>query len=203
MSNNRSREVLYEELKQASDANLLALTILLARRYLADYPDEWPAWLWLGNALTELARYDEAEHALTRVLHLFPEDKRFIPMINLGRLYAARSDFDRAAEWFGKAIVAEPRNASGYIMMGVILARQGRLRDGEEVLRKATETCYEGCLYEAFLNLGTILMAGERFEEAAESIREAIHLNADCEPARQTLRDVERCLEEQRSGHRL
>src|SRR5580693_5793005 len=135
MSENRSREVRYERLKEASDANLSALTILLARRYLADHPDEWPAWNWLGNSLTELALYDEAEQALTRVLELFPEDKRFIPMINLGRLHAARSDFERAADWFNKAIEAEPRNASGYIFMGVVFARQGRLREAEEVLR--------------------------------------------------------------------
>jgi tetratricopeptide (TPR) repeat protein len=198
MSEDGTREALYARLKKASDDNLLSLTILLARRYLADHPDEWPAWNWLGNAAIELALYDEAEQALTQVLELFPEDKRFIPMINLGRLHAARSDFERAADWFDKAIEAEPRNASGYIMMGVILARQGRLRQAEEVLRRATETCFEGALYEAFLNLGLILSARERFEESAESIREAIHLNPECGPARRALRDVESCIEEQR-----
>jgi Flp pilus assembly protein TadD len=203
MSDNRSREILYEQLKKASDANLSALTILHARRYLADYPDEWPAWNWLGHALTELARYDEAEQALTWVLQLFPEDKRFIPMINLGRLHAARSDFERAAEWFNEAIEAEPKNASGYIMMGVILTRQGRLREAEEVLQKATENCYEGSLYEAFLDLGLVLRAQERFEEAAESIREAIHLNGECTPAREALLDVEQCLEVQGQGHHV
>ena len=40
MSENRSQEILYERLKEASDANLPALTILLARRYLADHPDD-------------------------------------------------------------------------------------------------------------------------------------------------------------------
>ncbi len=203
MSENSSQKVLYEQLKQASDADLPGLTILLARRYLADHADDWPAWGWLGNALQSLGCYDEAEHALTRVLDLFPEDRRFIPMINLGRLAVARSDFDGAAGWFKQAIEAAPRNASGYIFMGVAFSRQGRLREAEQVLREATETCYEGALYEAFLNLGLILLARERHEEAAESLREAIHLNAECGPAIKALRDVEQCLEIRRQGHRV
>ena len=96
-----------------------------------------------------------------------------------------------------------PRNASGYIFMGVAFSAQGRLREAEQVLREATETCYEGALYEAFLNLGLILLARERHEEAAESLREAIHLNAECGPAIKALRDVEQCLEIRRQGHRL
>ena len=198
MDENKSRELLYEELKKASNAELSGLTILLARRYLADHPDDWPAWNWLGWALLALYRYDEAEQALTQVLNLFPEDRRFMPMTNLGRLHLARSDFDQAALCFEQAIEAAPRNATGYIFRGEVFVRQGRLRDAEEVLQKATETCYEGVLYEAFLNLGLVLHAQERFEEAAESLREALHLNANCDAASNALRDVVLCLEERR-----
>ena len=198
MGEEESQETLYERLKAAADDDLPALTIVLARRYLADQPDEWPAWNWLGHALLELGRHDEAEHALGRVLKLFGEDRRFIPMINLGRLRLARSDFDGAAEWFKQAIEAAPKNASGYIFLGVALARQGRLREAEEILRQATETCYEGALHEAFTNLGLMLLAQERYGEAAESLREALHLNAESAAALRALRDVERCLEEQR-----
>ena len=72
----------------------------------------------LGNALKMASRHDEAEQEFTRLLDHFSEDKRFIPMIDLGRLHAARSEFERAAEWFKKAIEAEPRKASAYNLWG-------------------------------------------------------------------------------------
>ncbi len=185
----------FARVKAASDADLPALTILRARRYLARYPDHGYAWYLLANALIELARYNEAEEAVSNALRLCPEERQHFPLCMMGQLYRFRGDYERAAEWYSKAIEAAPRDTQGYIYLGCVLALQGRMREAEEVHRKATESCYEGCLDEAFFNLGLDLRAEERFAEAAECFREAIHLDPGYRAARKALRDVERCLQ--------
>ncbi len=146
------------------------------------------------------SRYDEAEEALATALELCPADRRRLPLTEMGYLEAQRGDFERAAGWYRKAIEAEPTHSASYIFLGAILGQQGRLREAEEVHRMAIETCYEGCLDEAFLNLGLVLRAQERFEEAAEYFREAIRLDPADRHARRALRDVERCLRIARPG---
>jgi tetratricopeptide (TPR) repeat protein len=188
------RQARFRRVRAASDANLPALTILRGRRYLARYPDHGYAWYLLATALIGLARYDEAEKALSNALRFCPEEKRQMPLCLIGGLHKNRGDYEAAAEWFKKAIECAPIDTQGYIYLGGVLALQGRLREAEEVHRKATETCYEGCLDEAFLNLGMVLRAQDRFEEAAECFREAIHLDPEYRAARKALRDVESCL---------
>jgi tetratricopeptide (TPR) repeat protein len=78
------------------------------------------------------------------------------------------------------------------VYFGAVLARSGRLRDAEGVHRRATG-CRAGCIDEAFLNLGLVLRAQERFEEAAGCLREALRRGPQYRAAREALRDVERC----------
>lgn len=193
MDEEEIRQARFARVRAADDADHHSSVILRGRRYLARYPDHGYAWYLLGAALRALARYDEAEEALTNALRLCPEKRRIL-LSQMGHLDEQRGEFDRAADRFREAIEAEPHHAAGYIFLGAILARQGRLHEAEEVHRTAIETCYEGCLDEAFLNLGLVLRAQERFEEAAECFREAIHLDPGYRDARRALGDVERCL---------
>jgi tetratricopeptide (TPR) repeat protein len=192
------RQARFERVMAAHKAGLSALTILRARRYLDECPGEGPldyfVWFWLGETLAELGRYGEAEEALTNALRLCPEGRERVPLCEMGHLNGRRGEYQRAADWFRKAIEAAPRHAGGYIHLGSVLSLQGRLREAEEVHRTAIETCYEGCLDEAFLNLGLVLRAQERFDEAAECFREAIRIDPGYRDARRALRDVERCL---------
>ena len=152
------RRARFARVRAASDADLNALTILRARGYLARYPDHGYAWRVLGETLRALVRYDEAEEALANALRLCPEERKWIPMSDLGHLEKQRGKLERAAAWYRRAIEADPRHAAGYIFLGGILRLQGRLLEAEEVHRTATETCYEGDIDEAFLNLGLILL---------------------------------------------
>ena len=112
----------------------------------------------------------------------------------MGHLEKQRGELERAAGQYRWAIKAAPRHTAGYIFLGGVLARQGRLREAEDVHRTAIETCYEGNVDEAFLNLGLALRAQERFDEAAECFREAIRMDSGYHDARRALRDVERCI---------
>jgi tetratricopeptide (TPR) repeat protein len=187
------QELRFGKLRRLSKGAYPAATIRYARRYLLDYPDDGLAWLLLGIELTAMARYEEAEQALVKALDLRPTAKSFLPLIDMGHLFKYSGDFDQAAAWYRKAAEADPTDATGYIFLGAVLARQGRFGEAEEAHRTAT-ACPEGCVDEAYLNLGFVWRARERFAEAAECFREAIRLDPDYREAKSALRDVERCL---------
>jgi tetratricopeptide (TPR) repeat protein len=200
MPEDELRDRRYERLRRVWDKPLPALTVLRARRYLVRYPDDWMAWIILGSTLTDLARYEEAAKALENALRLAPIRGRVYVFAKIGHLHRAKGDYDRAAEWYRRAVDAAPTDAAGRIYLGAVLAKQGRLAEAAAMHRSATEDCYEGCIDEAFLNLGFVLRAQERFTEARAAFLEALHLDPQYEYARRALRDVERCLAEGRDS---
>jgi tetratricopeptide (TPR) repeat protein len=183
----------YQRLQRFSDGPFPALTIRYGRRILADYPEYGPAWMLVGIALVELARYEEAEQAFAKAMEHCPREKRQLPLAHMGHLFKEAGDYDQAAEWYRKAIEADPGDATYLIYLGGVLAKQGRFHEAEEAHRAAIE-CPEGCIDEAYLNLGFVLRARERFREAADCFREAIRLDPEYRAARCALRDVERCI---------
>jgi tetratricopeptide (TPR) repeat protein len=183
----------YDRLRKAMDSGHTSLTIVRAREILEHDPDFGPVWQFLGNALIELARYDEAEYALSEAIRLCPPERMRIPLAGMGHLFADRGDYPRAAEWYRKAIESAPDHAGGYIHLGGTLAREGRLDEAEMVHRAATR-CKDGCLDEAHLNLGLVLLAQERFVEAAECFERALELDPDYREAKKALRDVRRTI---------
>jgi tetratricopeptide (TPR) repeat protein len=187
------RTARFARLRAAWNAGLHALAVKRATQYLTQYPEHGPAWHMLGVALTDLARYSEAEQALWNALRLCPRHLRCIPLCSMGHFHDARGELGRAVHWYQRAIDAAPNHASGYIHLGGVLASQGRLREAEKVHRRATEICDEGSIDEAYLNLALVLRAQERFDEAAVCLRQAIQIDPEYADAKKVLRDVERC----------
>lgn len=183
----------YRRLRAASDADLPALTIARARAFLADYPEFGPAWLELGIALTETARFAEALEALEAALRLCPPEMLRFPLAQMGHYHKFRGDYGSAEAWYRRAIDAAPDHASGYIYLGASLARQGRLEEAEVVHRAATD-CSRGCIDEAYLNLGLVLRAQDRLIEASECFAHALALDPDYKAARRALRDVRKAI---------
>ncbi len=194
----RLRAQRFKRFRAIADGPYPALTIRYGRRFVLQYPDHGLAWLLLGIALVELARYEEAEQAFVKAIDLFPEDQRSIALGHMGHLFKMSGDFEQAAHWYRLGIETTANDATYYIFLGGALARQGRLHDAEEAYRVATR-CSEGCIDEAFLNLGLVLRARERFKEAAECFREALRLDPEYQAARWAVRDVLRCLKLEKS----
>ena len=189
----RSQRARFQRLRKLSKGPLYALTIRYGRSYLEDHSDHGPAWLTVGIALVELARYEEAKQAIAKAIDLCPLEKQHLPLSHMGHLFRFAGDYDQAAAWHRRACEACPKDASYHIYLGAVLAKQGRFTEAEEAHRSATR-CTEGCIDEAYLNLGFVLRACERFSEAAECFREAIRLDPEYRAARIALRDVERCI---------
>ena len=97
---------------------------------------------------------------------LCPPEKVWIPLAEMGHLNKARGEFWGAAAWYGQAIKSVPDEAGGHIGLGDILARFGRLQEAEAAHRAAT-FCSKGRRDEAYLNLGLVLRAQQRYKEAA------------------------------------
>jgi len=190
-------DVLFRKLFSAWKAGLPALTVLFGRRFVADYPDLEIAWLMLGSALSDMANYEEAEKAFARAIELSPPEKRHMGICDMGHLHERRGDFEQAMVWYRRMIEAIPADARGYVYLGGLLAKMGRLEEAEAIHRAATERCDESrLLHEAFVNLGLVLRAQGRLEEATHSFKEALRLNPGYRSAKKDLRDVERCLKE-------
>ncbi len=180
---------------KAWNAERFALTVLRARRYLVDFPTHGSAWVVLGTALMEMARYDEAQAALEYAIAHYPPQKLWIPHTRMGHLFKFAGKYESAALWYRKVIDGFPNDATGHICLGGILAKQGLLQEAAEVHRSGTR-CTEGCIDEAFLNLGYVLRAQEKFEEAGECFREAIRRDPKYREAKEALRDIAACLKE-------
>lgn len=193
MRDDRLRRTLFNRVGRAHDAGLLALTVVRARAFLDVFPTYGPAWHRLGQALGDLARYEEAQQAILKAIEFCPTERLCLPYAAMGSLFQESGDHDRAAEWYRRAIDAAPDDCVGHVHLGGLLARRGRLVEAEEVHRAGTR-CTGGCVDEAFLNLGLILRAQGRFAEAAECFEEALRRDPDYRDAKWALRDVKACL---------
>ncbi len=195
MGRDRLRQTLFDRVDRADRAGLPALTARRARDFLAVFPTYGPAWYRLGQALTELDCHEDAEQALRQAIRFCPSTCLHLPYTALGKAVHKSGDASEAESWFRKAIETAPDDCQGYIYLGGLLASLGRLAEAEEVHRRGIR-CSEGCLDEAFLNLGLVLRAQQRFAEAVECFEEAIRRDPDYKAAKAALRDVKACIRE-------
>lgn len=182
-------ETRHSELMAAYDSGQPLYVINVARDFVRDFPDHWPAWIILGGALKDLARYREARQTLLRGISLTPLDKRRVPYCEMGHLCDEKGDFEKAASWYRRAIKADPNSASSYIYLGAVLAKGGQLDRAEKVHRRATK-CPRGNREEAYLNLGFVLRAQERLQQALRCFRKAIKLDPDYNKAKLAIGDL-------------
>lgn len=187
------RKERFERLRLASDEEYPALTVELAKLYLAEFPEDAWALIYYGMALQDLARYPEARSSFERALTLMGPEEHERLYRQFGLLAQDESQISEAEQWFHRAIDARPSDATAYIYLGAMLAKKGRLEEAEACHRHAT-TCPEGCVDEAYLNLGYVLRARENYLDALECFREALRRDPLYEAAQEALTDMEQVL---------
>ena len=181
------------QLLDAYERDQPALTIELARLYLAEHADDRAVLLVYGEALTDLARYAEARSAYERALTLSGPTERAPVLRLLGRLYDARGEIREAEQYYQEAIAAAPAHASAFVYLGALFARIGRLDEAERMHRQAT-ACVEGAIDEAYLNLGFVQRARGDYVAALASLRQALALDPNDAVAQDALLDIEAIL---------
>ena len=78
------------------------------------------------------------------------------------------------------------------VYLGILLFKGGKLQEAESVLRDAVKL--GGEIDEALANLGGVLLAQQRYEEAGECYRSALEIDHDYIFAKVRLLDVEHTL---------
>jgi tetratricopeptide (TPR) repeat protein len=187
------RKERFDHLRVASDEGYPALTVELAKLYLAEFPDDAWVLIYFGMALQDLARYQEARSAFERALTVLPLENHERVHRQLGLLSQDESKLEEAEHWFRKSIEARPGDAAPCIYLGAMLAKNGRLEEAESWHRRAV-ACPDGAIDEAYLNLGYVLRAKEEYLEAMDCFREALRRDPLYEAAQEALEDIERVL---------
>src|SRR5437763_11326293 len=118
MKRPEARVTRLRRIKEASDDALPALTVARCRDPLEDYPEDATAWMFLGIALTELARYDEAEEALENAIAHCAPGALWSMFSEMGHMHKAKGAFKQAERYFRKVIAEVPDEATGYTFLG-------------------------------------------------------------------------------------
>lgn len=177
-----------DKIRNANRRDHVSTCEALSKIWLAKNPDDIWVVHMLAESLYQMARYEESLQIYQEALTRFP-DHRWGIYNQIGHLYRYRGELDSAALWYEKAIAEDPDEASSYIFLGAIKARQGKLIEAEEIHRKAT-SCGNGLIEEAFHNLGLVLRGQMRLLEAADCFRRAIKIDPEYEAAMDALEDV-------------
>ena len=184
-----TREERWREFDVAED--MPASQILLLKVFVRNYPDSARAWRRLGHRLVDVSRFDEALQALEKAQLLAEPGYLVFVYCAMGNLFRERGDDAAAERWYREAINHRPDDTQGYIYLGGLYARRGRLAEAEEIHRRAT-SCKKGCIDEVYHNLGLVLRAQERFEEALACFQRAFEMDPQYKVARIATRDVNR-----------
>ena len=180
----------FRKIQRFDARDMVGCTVELARRYLADNPTHGVVWVYYADSLRAMSRYTEALVALRRGLRLCPRKKLYLVYYRFGDFYEKQGALRVAERWYRKAVDSNPSDATYRIFLGAHLARTGRLKEAAAVHRRATQ-CKEGCIDEAFLNLGLVLRALERYPEALKCFKRALNIDPKYKAARKALADVE------------
>lgn len=173
----------------AADAGFHATTVALVKQFLNTNPDSVRAWLDLGQALGQLARYQESESAFLKVIELSGDDTDGAIYGEIGNLYRAKGEFDRAISWYQKQIETEPNDAVGYLYLGNILLRQGKFEASEMAFNQALG-CEQACLEEVHFSLGRVNRCMGRLPESKTHFEKALKLDEHFAEAKTAIKDV-------------
>src|SRR5262245_59499394 len=108
----------------------------------AKSPNEGLPHLHRGLALANLGRADEAEQEYLIAIDEkveYDEEGRSTALNNLGMLYMGRNDYDKAEEYFERAIRMRPTYATPYYGIGVTTMRRGEILGRQGQVAEATQ----------------------------------------------------------------
>lgn len=134
---------LWQVRAEAADAARdIGASIEAWRKVTAATPGDWRAWACFGNALTAAGEWADAGAALAEAARLNPADDgvrghAVAALIQAGRQFELRVEFDEAEKAFRRAYDLQPANPSVVHHLGVALERTNRLDSFESLLDEA------------------------------------------------------------------
>ena len=133
-------------------------------------------WLLRGKSLSLLGRPKEALASLHTALKKTKGRYRKNVYIEFGHCYLNAHMPKNAKKWFSRAIREFPGHASAYIYLADLESSLGHLDVAEKLLQRAT-TCVDGCIEEAWFNLGVSHAARGELKFAATALQRAMKID--------------------------
>jgi len=145
----------------------------LFRHAVEVVPNNAPAWDWLGVALGQLGRKDEALVCYFTALRLEPQDKQ--AHYNLGTLCLEIGRFEEAINQFNAALHEDPDFADAHHNLGTALLNHGQPEAVLQHLAKAVALRPTDPRFHQ--DLGSILFMQSQLDQAILQFRETLRLN--------------------------
>jgi tetratricopeptide (TPR) repeat protein len=177
-------------LATADEKDQIGYTRYLCERFLAHHPDHVPTLIRYANNLISLAQYDAAEAALDHAQSKVSAKRLHLVLAQRGHLFEAKGDFLNAKRLFMEAHQLDPADATYLIYAASASFRAGDIDRAQKLASKAAD-CKEGCVDEAWFNLGGYLLSDKRYHDAADCYRKALEIDPNYEIAKERLEDVE------------
>ncbi|WP_028580491.1 tetratricopeptide repeat protein [Desulfogranum japonicum] len=184
---------IWDQIMNEWDSDNISCHRLYAKLYTAKYPNDVFGWIALADALSKIAKYDEARDALEKANLLSSKDHLHIVYHQIGHLYKEKGDHPLAERWYRKAVEAK-ETTRNLIFLGACLAKQGKFTEAKKYHRKAIEVASD-IPEEAYYNLGLIFNAEERFADAYKCFNKALDLDPEYTVAKDARADALKALQ--------
>ncbi|WAC18612.1 tetratricopeptide repeat protein [Luteolibacter sp. SL250] len=178
------------KLDEADKSGHLALVRYLCEQILANNPEHSPTLLTYARCLVDLSLYDRCSMVLTKLEKVIPEKVRHLVHAERGHLLRKIGDNEGAEEKYLEAHTLDPDDASYLIYAGAAAMRRGDFPRAEAFLKQAIG-CSEGCIDEAYFNLGGCHLAQRRIHEARGCYLKALEIDPAYKVARERLEDLD------------
>ncbi len=182
----KAREAYRRALQQ--DENYASAHLNLALSYLPDnpqkvrdslenlsrrFPDEAAVWFELARQYYEVGRDGEAWQAAVKAKELAPASDEAKAL--LGLLCLKEHQDDKAAIYFEKALLLNPKNTQAMVNLANIRSNVGSFDQAEALYKRVLEL--EPRNFDACFNYAHMLYRAKRLPEALEIYRSAVILN--------------------------
>jgi len=147
-----------------------------AERYCRDAleiaPNNYKAYISLGNILILLKKCEEIEKCFLKAIEINPSDD--LPYKYLANFYNTQKNYNEADHYYRMTIQLNP-TSSNYNIFGIFLVKRGKQEKAEKYLRKSIELDPKAC--DLYNNLGLLLKQLKRYKEAEEYFRKSYEIN--------------------------
>lgn len=183
-------KALFSAIRTAEEKDQIGYARYLCERFLISQPDHVPILIGYACNLISLAQYDAAEAALDRAQSMVPAKRLHLVLAQRGHLLEAKGDFSNAERLFMEAHRLYPTDADYMSYAAAVAFRMGNIDRAQKLASQATD-CPEGCVDEAWYNLGGYLLSDKRYHDAADCYRKALEIDPNYRLAKERLEDVE------------
>ncbi len=128
---------------------------------------------YLGQALSEQGKFDEAIELYRGALQIKPRDKTI--RYNLGNALAQQGRLEEAIGEFQQVLQIDGRSAKALYDLGTALAQQGKSAEAIDALQQVIKI--DSGFAKAYYNLGAIFAKQGKSEQAIAQFRHAVRLD--------------------------